>query len=509
MAETAISRQLLLDKLPAFLKAQRWFGGKARGLRSINVLDSIPICDEHVTADLALVEVHYEDQYPDETYAVPLVPGDELRDALREPAFLALLLDSIERGRIFPGERGELFASPTSAYRSDAGSEHLHARLVSSEQSNSSVIFENRYILKLLRQAGEGMNPELEIGTFLTERAQFQHVPAVTGSMLYRGRNGGLRTLGILQSFVANQGNAWEYTLRELGSYFARAAQAGPPPPTAGRSADAGVISEQLGSYPEAADLLGRRTADLHLALASDPSDPEFAPEPFSEPSRELFRRSALEQCERVFQILDRQAEGLPDRAGKAARKVRDLRVAIENRLESFGTGPDGGRRIRIHGDYHLGQVLHAGGDFVIIDFEGEPARPLAERRAKQSPLQDVAGMLRSFHYAAIKGMRDWLERSGDRPDGRGPSGASGSPDGPDWLAQAMFWRESVSRRFLKSYLAVVARDRLLPDSAEAVRRLLDSYLLSKAVYELGYELNNRPDWVIIPLAGILDIMGA
>jgi len=503
MEDIKISQESLLDKLPAFLKAQRWFGGKARGVRSIDILDSIPMCGQGVTADLALVEVHYEDQYPDETYAVPLLPGDELRDALREPAFLSLLLESIERGRIFQGEQGELFASPASAYRSGK-TERLQARLVSSEQSNSSVIFEDRYILKLLRQAGEGINPELEIGTFLTERAQFKHVPPVTGSMLYRGHDGGLRTLAILQAFVANQGNAWEYTLQELNAYFARAAQTGSP--LSGGSENAGVSSDQqLGSYPEAADLLGQRTAELHLALASDPDDPEFAPEPFSEPFRELFRRSALEQCERVFQILDGQADRLPERANEAARRVHDLRGAIEDRLRSFGTAPDGGTRIRIHGDYHLGQVLRAGGDFVIIDFEGEPARPLAERRAKQSPLQDAAGMLRSFHYAAIKGMRDWLERSGGNPDSGG--GAAG-PGSSDRLDRAMFWRESVSRRFLKSYLAVATRGRLLPESADTVRSLLDGYLLSKAVYELGYELNNRPDWVIIPLAGILDIMG-
>jgi trehalose synthase-fused probable maltokinase len=506
MAQVQISRQSLLDKLPDFLKQQRWFGGKARGLRSLDILDSVPMGDERVTADLVLVEVHYADQYPDETYALPLLPGDDLRDALGEPAFLTLLLRSIEHGRLFKGERGELFASPSSAYRSPGASGDLQAKLLASEQSNSSVIFEDRYILKLLRQAGEGLNPELEVGTFLTERARFQHVPALTGSILYRGHNGGQRTLGILQSFVANQGNAWEYTLQELAAYFAQAAQngtqTGSTAPSSVRSNGAGPAEAELGSYPQAADLLGCRTAELHLALASDPNDPEFSPESFSEPYRALFRRSAAEQCQRVFETLDRQAGGLPPNAVASARQLHDLRPAIEDRLRSFGTGADGGARIRIHGDYHLGQVLRAGGDFVIIDFEGEPARQLAERRAKQSPLQDVAGMLRSFHYAAVKGMRDWFSVSGTETDG-----ASDAVAGADWQSRASFWRDSVSRRFLTAYLATAQSGRFLPGSAEGVRKLLDSYLLSKAVYELGYELNNRPDWVIIPLSGILDIM--
>lgn len=503
MRDTRISRHSLIEKLPAFLNAQRWFGGKARSMRSLDILDAIPMWDEDVTADLVLVEVCYADQYPEETYAVPLLPGDDLRDALREPAFLTLLLKSIEHGRLFKGERGELFATPSSAYRSEGTSGDLRAKLGSSEQSNSSVIFEDRYILKLLRQAGEGLNPELEIGTFLTERARFKHVPALTGSIVYREHSGSLRTLGILQSFVANQGNAWEYTLGELAAYFARAAQSGLAAEPSGRSGEAGMAEERLGSYPEAADLLGRRTAELHLALASDSNDPEFAPEEFSEPYRELFRRSAAEQCERVFQTLDRQAVHLPPNAVASAREVHDLRPAIEDRLRSFGTGADAGARIRIHGDYHLGQVLRARGDFVIIDFEGEPARPLAERRAKQSPLQDVAGMLRSFHYAAVKGVRDWFSASGTETNG-----ASDAVTAADWQSRASLWKDSVSRRFLDAYMETAETGRFLPGSAEGVRNILDAYLLNKAVYELGYELNNRPDWVVIPLAGILDIMG-
>jgi trehalose synthase-fused probable maltokinase len=483
-------RGSLVERLPAFLAAQRWFGGKARGVRSVDILDSLPMRDGDVSADLVLVNVHYADKYPDETYAVPLLPGDDLRDALREPAFLNLLLKSIEGGQIFKGDQGELFASPSSAFRGDPPAVDLPAKLVSTEQSNSSVIFEDRYILKLFRQAGEGINPELEIGTFLTEHARFPHAPAVAGSMIYRGRDGSFRTLGILQSFVRNQGNAWEYTLHELETYFERVSQGAPEGPP-------------LGSYPDAVDLLGRRTAGLHVALASGGSEPDFAPETFSDAFRDAFRGAALDQCDRVFRTLESQ-DRLPDSARESARRVRELRPGIEDRLRGFGSGHEGGERIRIHGDYHLGQVLHADGDFVIIDFEGEPARPLAERRAKQSPLQDVAGMLRSFHYAAIKGMRDRL--AGSEADGGDPAVAAAGR--AELLPWASAWKNAVSQRFLNAYLRAAGSGHFLPKSELAVRSLLDAYLLSKAVYELGYELNNRPDWVIIPLTGILDIMG-
>jgi trehalose synthase-fused probable maltokinase len=485
------SRASLVEKLPGFLIEQRWFGGKARAVRSLEILDSIPMTDGAVAADLLLVIVRYADKYPDETYAVPLLPGDDLRDALREPAFLTLLLKSIESGQIFRGNEGELFASPSSAFRSGPPAADLRAKLVSAEQSNSSVIFEDRYILKLFRQVGEGINPELEIGTFLTERARFAHAPAVAGSMIYRGHDGSFRTLGILQSFVRNQGNAWEYTLGELETYFGRVSEGAPDGPP-------------LGSYPDAVELLGQRTAELHVALASDAGQPDFAPEPFSDAFRDAFRRSALDQCDRVFRTLESQADRLPDPARESARQVRELRPAVEDRLRRFGSGLEGGTRIRIHGDYHLGQVLHADRDFVIIDFEGEPARPLAERRAKQSPLQDVAGMLRSFHYAAIKGMRDRL--AGSEADGGNPAAAVAAR--AELLPWASAWKSAVSQRFLNAYLPAAESGHFLPKSEIAVRSLLDAYLLTKAVYELGYELNNRPDWVIIPLTGILDIMG-
>ena len=273
----------------------------------------------------------------------------------------------------------------------------------------------------------EGINPELEIGTFLTERAPGARVPAVAGSIVYYGRDSTARTLGILQSFVPNQGNAWDYTLRALADYSVRVAAAtslevlrlphhSAWPPPADEEPPPEPLS-LLGSYVKAAELLGRRTAELHLALSSDSGDPAFAPEPVSAPYQLAVQRSMMEQYARVFELLRAQLTNLPETARPQAEELLRLQKPVEERLQSFVELGSDGARLRIHGDYHLGQVLCSDGDFTIIDFEGEPARPLAERRAKRSPLQDVAGMLPSFHYAAHRGSRDWPERQRGKPD--------------------------------------------------------------------------------------------
>ena len=502
-------RRSLPSQLPAFLVGRRWFGGKARQIRSTELADVIPIRLRAAEALLLVVAVNYADGAA-ETYAVPLLraeqAGDagsaghaELRiegpeaggsviftDALQNEAFLATLLELIQRQTILPGEKGELRALQTSAFARlyPASAVNLRPKPVGAEQSNSSTIYGDRLILKFFRRVEEGINPDLEVGNFLTEGAHFAHIAQVAGSLQYHTRDGKQMAQGILQAFVPNQGDAWSYTLRSLAAFYAStAAQTSP-------------ASEPAAAYLTSAALLGRRTAEMHLALASDPHDRAFAPEPFTTEFQRALEKSMLELMERVFTQLRGKIASLPAEWQRKAKDLTGRDHEIASRFQSALSRPIAATRTRIHGDYHLGQVLYTGSDFVIIDFEGEPARPLAERRTKRSPLQDVAGMLRSFHYAAFAPL---LASVGERPAPTEDSGRLSS-----W---AETWNTWVVERFLTSYYDTAGAASYLPESREEAQKLLDLHLLEKAVYELGYELNNRPSWVGIPLQGIARLL--
>jgi maltose alpha-D-glucosyltransferase/alpha-amylase len=257
------------------------------------------------------------------------------------------------------------------------------------------------------------------------------------------------------------------------------------------------LAQETIGPYLVSARLLGTRTAELHAALASAPDDPEFAPEPFS-----LIYQNSLYHAMRSFttqtlQLLRERLRELPEGLRENAQLVLDSENNIIERFQLIRHRKISASRIRCHGDYHLGQVLYTGKDFVIIDFEGEPARSLSERRIKRSPLRDVAGMIRSFHYAAHSALLHQASL-GLKPE-----------DLPALEQWAQFWYVWVSSSFLMSYLNSVQQAQLLPDNPEQRTTLLDTYLLEKAIYETGYELNNRPDWVKVPLEGILQLMKA
>jgi maltose alpha-D-glucosyltransferase / alpha-amylase len=380
--------------------------------------------------------------------------------------------------------------------------------LASAEQSNTSVVFSDRYILKLFRRPSEGINPDLELGRFLTERAAFPHTPPTLGSLEYRAGRAEPLTLAILQGYVPNEGDAWQYTLRHLGQYFEQILthpgelKEAPIPPglplTLSGQAIPELAEETIGPYLESARLLGERTAELHVALASDALDPAVAPEPFSTLYLRALYQSMRGQARRALWLLTKRRNDLPGPLGALAEKVLASEAEILQVFWAVVERKVDATRIRCHGDLHLGQVLYTGKDFVFIDFEGEPARPIGERRIKRSPLKDVAGMLRSFDYAAQTGLLEAL--------------ASGVAQ-PDDLARlepwARYWSSWVAATYLKAYFATAGEASFLPRDPAGQETLLQAHVLEKAVYELAYELNNRPSWVKIPLAGILQLLEA
>jgi trehalose synthase-fused probable maltokinase len=511
-------------QLPAYLKGQRWFGAKAREMRATEVVDFVSLERDALHALILLVKVEYEGGGGD-LYSVPLVVSKDeagassarekgtgstssvltlserggvetatLTDALKNETFLSVLLDAIERGLVFSGEAGELATLRTHALAMQetgaAGS--LRPRAITAEQSNSSIAYGDRLILKFYRRLEEGMNPDLEMCGFLTEKAHYQHTPQLLGALEYRNARGLHMIQGILQSFVPNQGDAWQYTMKSISSFYSEVNK---------NSAVALVAETQSGGarasiapFLASVGLLARRTAELHLALVSPAAaaEPDFAPEPFDENFQRSFEDALLELTNRVFGQLRHARDRLPENAKPKVERVLGSEPQIIERFHSALSRPIRAVRTRIHGDYHLGQVLYTGTDFVIIDFEGEPARPLSQRRLKRSPLQDVAGMLRSFHYAAHAPLL----------------AATGSVNVNDSNREklngwAEVWAKWVSDRFLDEYLKTARGAEFLPSSREDVMALLQLHVLEKAVYELGYELNNRPHWAAIPLEGI------
>ena len=514
--------------LLGYIPQRRWFGGKARRIKTASIVDVVTVPGAEGNSYLTSVVIGYAEGDPD-TYMIPIAyanapeaphilerwpisaiawvrnAGEEPRgllyDALGPPNFAEAMLGAIARRRRATGGTGTLVGSTTRAFARLRGPEtiRLEAQLSVAEQSNNSVIFGERLMLKVFRRLEEGVNPELEVGRFLTEKTNFAQIAPLAGSLEYRRGKGEPVTISILQGYVPNQGDAWQYTLNTLAHFFSGPEIAGLEPPRTPRSVveasrqDATeVATRTIGGYLESARLLGRRTAELHAALSSDPTDLAFAPERISPGDQRSIYQSLSGLSLRATDLLRTQVSKLPAEAREEARKVLDLESRIAYILRSFLARRLNTTRIRVHGDYHLGQVLYTGHDFVIIDFEGEPTRTLYERRLKRLAMRDVAGMLRSFSYASQAALRS-QEISG--------------PKLPSLQAWARFWVDSVSAVFLKSFLATAGSASWVPQNQEALELQLTTMLLEKALYELRYELNLRPDWVRIPLRGILDLV--
>ena len=522
------ARESFEAALPELLRGRRWFGGKARTVRHVDVVEAVPVGGEGDGAEawIALVHVDYTEGEA-ETYALPLAlerrrrPEPEavlarvesreegsgvLIDAVWDRAFGRRLLEAMARRRKLRGRELEIAAWTTAGFRDRGETIPPEPALLGVEQSNSSIRYGDRWVLKLFRRLEPGINPDLEIGRFLTEKAGFPHTPPVVGGLEVRPARGEAMTLGVLQGFVENEGDAWTYTLDALRRFYERALTRAGEPPAAVRAHLVDEVAEDLppevyevmGTYPATARLLGRRTAELHLALASETEDPAFAPEPFTALYQRSLYQSMRSLAGRTFQLLAQRADSLPEAEQQEAAALLGQREEVFARFQALIERKIDTLRIRTHGDYHLAQVLYTGKDFVIIDFEGEPARPLSERRLKRSPLRDVAGMLRSFHYAAEAALYQEAE-VGLVPAGRRP--------GLESWAEA--WVRWASIAFLQAYLATAASAPFLPGGRAELKLLLDAFVLEKAIYELAYELNNRPGWVAIPLHGIRRLLAA
>jgi trehalose synthase-fused probable maltokinase len=497
------------DFLPPFLLNQRWFGAKARGIRAVRILDEAVWHEEPEPSYFVVAQVAYEQGEPEE-YLVPLSalsgpvpPGPVLArlldsggettviDALANPAFCEALLTNFGASNDLATRQGRVRARRAPAFAELRGdpADDLPAGLGPATSSNSLVYYGRRLLLKVFRRVAPGINPDYEIGRFLTERAGFTRTPRIAGALEYE-RGGAVGTLAILQQYIPGAVDGWEHALGELGSFYRTLASSGFYRTLAStRSADLDLKSAD--QYTSKAILLGRRTAEMHLALASAADDPAFAPEPATEADSAAGVRDLRQQAEAALTALRTNLELIPEAARAEAEQLLAEAPRFLARLDAVAV--PAAMKIRCHGDYHLGQVLWTDGDFMIIDFEGEPTRAPAERRAKQSPLRDVAGMLRSFNYAAhaglfahariysieIEPLRDWAEQ----------------------------WQRWTCDAFLREYLDVAAGAPFLPQEAEPRQELLRLFMLAKAFYELSYELNNRPDWARIPIRGLLALL--
>jgi trehalose synthase-fused probable maltokinase len=477
-------------RLPTVLPTRRWFGSKTRTITGAVPLDWAAVPE--TSGILALFEVAYADGGR-ETYQVPILPTPEagaIGDAMENPAFCRVLLEQIRLGASLTGQRGVFRFTATPVLPEILPDPPEQVTRLAAEQSNTSVVCDGRAILKLYRKLEPGPNPDFEITDFLTRGTSFRGIPRLVGAIAYEGQGAEATTLAILQEFVPNQGDAWTAALARLADYFAAAAES-VDSEGSGSEAFARTLAD---ADAEEARRLGALTGQLHMALASA-TVPALAPEAMGAEDVTAWLEGMQVYLDRVLQTLASVHESLPAAVRDLAHQVLESAPRLRESLAALDTlGSGSVTKIRIHGDYHLGQVLKVDPGFVILDFEGEPARPLAERRARQCALKDVAGMLRSFAYAAQVGL---AAVAPEMPDERGRT---------ERLAEwAVRWEDGVRTAFLEGYLAETQTRgaAFLPSDPDRLDAVLRVFELDKAVYELHYELNHRPAWVRVPLEGL------
>ncbi|WP_240758211.1 maltose alpha-D-glucosyltransferase [Palleronia sediminis] len=500
--DDATARQFATGTLAEYLPLQRWFGAKDARIERV-ALDRLVEMSEgrHI---LSVVDVTLSDGAA-QRYFLPLSAawGEDalmmgprlpatlaklrrantigaLRDAAMDEDFARSLLAALAAGETLEGDGGRIVCRGSD--RLSELEPPLEPRLLSAEQSNASIAFDDKLIVKLYRRLRAGVQPDIEIARFLTDETDFDASPALLGTMEWEAEDGTVTTLAAATEFVRNQGDAWTYVTEALERDMERLDLAGP---------DANADEENgaaMGGPLDLGRVLGRRTAELHLALASGKEGTAFAQEPMGSQDLQALAREVEAELSATLDDLSRAAPSLPEASRDLAREVLDRRERLMDKLRRVVDLPASGGRCRIHGDYHLGQVLVVQTDVMIIDFEGEPSRSLDERMARTSPLRDVAGMLRSFDYALWSTLRRRVELGAD------PARS---------LAGISRWREATHGAFLAAYREAMEGASLHPADRALETALLDLFLVQKAAYEVAYELSMRPDWLDIPLRGL------
>jgi maltose alpha-D-glucosyltransferase/alpha-amylase len=502
-----LREQVETDLFARHIEAQRWYGAKGSAITRASVSEHaewthgklrwmLPILDveaaeAHSTYFMPLAlawEDHDEERMKQLTQAVvakvrQLAEVGLMGDAFYDEAFCRAVVMGIATGLTLPATHGEIRFTSTGAL-ADVTAEDIDALEVSkpsAASSNTVVTLGDQLFLKGYRHLHVGINPELDVGRYLTQVARFANCVPVAGAIEYHGADGSVMTLALLQAYVPNQGDAWDYTLAYLDRSLAEQ-----------RDLPEGATVADHGAFLKLTRVLGQRTAELHLAFARSKGDPDFDPEPLLAADRIAFRDAAAAEARRSFDMLRERLPGLPPEAQQDAERLLAREASILQRIESVPVEAGNATAIksRFHGDYHLGQVLVSRNDFVIIDFEGEPARSFGERRAKTSPLRDVAGMLRSFNYARWSALR----RNAQNPQ-----------ELVRLDAAAADWERQVREAFLGGYADTLAVAGAPPPEPE----LLSLFEIDKAMYELRYELNNRVDWVQVPMQGLQALSAA
>ncbi len=516
--------------LPQYMLKRRWFGGKARTIQRMEIVRAMPMPmgDEH--AAWIFIEVSYNEGLP-ETYQLPIafatgdqekqliegqpnsviahatLDGEEgiLYDALYDERFRQELITLIARRRRVKHDGGELIGESNRqvAVRLRKAGE-LPSKILGAEQSNTSIVYDNEFFLKVYRKLDRAINPDVEVVQMLTEELGYANTPRYMGSIEHREPKQAPMVLVMLQELVPNQGDAWADMLNNLHRFYDQLQteyEHVAPGKLVGslvHPAPFEKIPEQIqlligGANVERLELLGKRTGEMHLALRSAMDHPDFVPEAYSLHYQRSLYSSLTSLVRSNFDALKKHLKNLPEEMREEGAEILDMRGDVLNKFKDIFKHKIDTLKIRTHGDYHLGQVLFDGRDFHIIDFEGEPARSFSERRLKRSALRDVAGMIRSLHYAAYSAL--FKQQTVRKVD-------------TEYLEQmAEQWFHYASGFYMHAYLTVTAGSDILPPNKEDLRILMDTFLLEKAVYELGYELNNRPDWVMIPMRGIKHIM--